>query len=72
MSVFTSTNNGRLGKLLADLFPNVALSGGGIALLAAKITDLEDRCATMQSSIDHKQPKRRRHAGVASTAAGKL
>jgi len=72
MSVFTATNNEALGKLLADLFPNVAHSGGGIALLAAQISDLEERCATMQGRIDHKQPKKRRHAGAASTAAGKL
>jgi hypothetical protein len=72
MSVFTSTNNDTLGKLLADLFPNVALSGGGIALLAAKIGDLEERCATMQDGIDHRRPRTRRHAGAASTAAGKL
>jgi hypothetical protein len=72
MSVLTATNNEALGKLLADLFPNVAHSGGGIALLAAQISDLEERCATMQGLIDHKPPRRKRYTSAASTAAGKL
>lgn len=40
MSVSTSMKNEALGKLLANLFPNVALSGVGVALLAAQISDL--------------------------------
>jgi hypothetical protein len=59
MSVFTSTNNEALGKLLADLFPNVALSEAGVLLLAAQISNLGGRCATMHSRpIDHKRAKR--------------
>jgi hypothetical protein len=58
MSVFTSTNNEALGKLLADLFPKVALSEVGVALLAAQISNLGGRCATMHSRpIDHKRAK---------------
>jgi hypothetical protein len=72
MSVFTSTNNEALGKLLADLFPNVALSEAGVLLLAAQISNLGGRCARMHSRpIDHKRAKRTRHVGAASTAEGK-
>ena len=73
MSVFTSTNNEALGKLLTGMFPSVALSGVGVALLAAQISDLGGRCATMQRArVDPKRPKRKRHAGAASTAARKI
>jgi hypothetical protein len=69
---FTSTNNDALGKLLARLFPNVALSAAGVALLGAQISDLEKRCATMHRGIDHKRPKSRAHATAPSTAKRKI
>jgi hypothetical protein len=69
---FTSTDNEALGKLLAGLFPNVALSGTGVALLSAQITGLEKKCAKMHRGIDHKRPKRRGHASAASTAKRKI
>jgi hypothetical protein len=72
MSVSTSTKNEALGKLLADMFPNVALSGVGVALLAAQISDLGGRCTTTQDRIDHKRPRRRRYGGATATAARKL
>ena len=71
MSVSTATNHEALGKLFADLFPHVAHSAGGMALLAAQIGDLEESCALMQSIMDNK-PRRSGHAGPIPTAAGKL
>jgi len=46
MLAFTSTNNDALGKLLAGLVPNVALSGVGAALLAAQIRDFQREAVT--------------------------
>ena len=72
MSVFTPTNNEALEKLLADLFPNVALSEVGVALLAAQISDLGGRCALKHSRpIGHKRAERTRHVGRASIAKRK-
>jgi hypothetical protein len=39
-------------KWLAELFANIATSRVGVGLLAAQITDLENRCAEMHSRID--------------------
>ena len=71
MSVSTATNYEALGKLFADLFPHVAHAGGGMALLAAQIGDLEESCAVMQGIMDNK-PRRSHDAGPIPTAAGKL
>src|SRR5439155_15823839 len=71
MSDSTVTDHEALAKLFIYLFPEVAHSGGGMALLAAQISGLEERCAVMQSVIDNK-PRRSRDAGPIPTAAGKL
>ena len=72
MSVFTSTNNVALRKLLVDMFPKIALSDVGVALLAAQISHLSGRCATIRGLlIDPKRAKKTRHTGAASTAARK-
>ena len=48
-----STNTDALRTLLERLFPNVRLSGTGVALLAAQIAKLEDRCEVIYKRIDH-------------------
>jgi hypothetical protein len=52
------TNTDALRVLLERLFPDVRLSGTGVALLAAQIAELEDRCELMHTRVDH-QPMRR-------------
>jgi hypothetical protein len=73
MLVFTSTNSEAVGMLLAKIFPNVALSNVGVAMLAAQINDLGGRCATLQGRrLDPKRPKGKRHTGAASAAGRKI
>jgi hypothetical protein len=52
-------------KWLAELFANIATSRVGVALLAAQITDLENRCAQMHSRLD--KSKKRRGATTVSS-----
>jgi hypothetical protein len=50
--------NVALREILAGLFPNVALSGVGVSLLAAQIDALEKECATIRGY--HNTPKKAR------------
>lgn len=52
-------------KWLAELFANIATSRVGVALLAAQITDLENRCAEMHIRLD--KSKKRRGATTVSS-----
>jgi hypothetical protein len=46
------TKTDDLKVLLERLFPDTRISDIGVALLAAEITDLENRCQAMHSRID--------------------
>ena len=46
------TKTDGLKALLERLFPDTQISDAGVALLAAQITDLENRCAVIRSQID--------------------
>ena len=50
MIIPTKTDD--LKVLLERLFPDIPISDSGVALLAAEITDLENRCEAMHSRID--------------------
>ena len=54
---FISTSKNSVKTWLADLFPRVAISGNGVALLAAQITDLENRCEGIHRRIDRRCAK---------------
>jgi hypothetical protein len=54
---FISRIEGALKRWFADLFASTAICGSGVALLAAQITDLENRCSTMRSRIDQQRAK---------------
>jgi hypothetical protein len=54
---FTAKIKGALKTWFADLFPSIAISGNGVTLLAAQITDLENRCQTMRHRIDRQHAK---------------
>lgn len=56
MADITLARNVELREILADLFPNVALSGVGVSLLAAQIDGLEKKCATIRGH--HNTPKK--------------
>jgi hypothetical protein len=66
MSYFARPNNDALEKLLTEMFPNVALSSVGVALLAAQIRGLEKRCATIHHRIDPKRPEGKRQGSTAA------
>jgi putative protein kinase ArgK-like GTPase of G3E family len=63
---FTPTIQGALKTWFADLFSSIAISGNGVTLLAAQITDLENRCKTMRHRIDQQRAKKK--AGQAFAA----
>jgi hypothetical protein len=44
---FIPPNTDELRRLLERLYPNIAISGTGVALLAAQITDMESRYAVL-------------------------
>ena len=50
MADITLAKNIALREILADLFPNVALSRVGVSLLAAKIDGLEKNSATIRGN----------------------
>ena len=52
------TNKFALATWLADRSRNIAVSSLGVALLAAQITGLENRCVSMRSRIKIKQAQR--------------
>jgi putative protein kinase ArgK-like GTPase of G3E family len=54
---FTAKIKSALKTWFADLFPSIAISGNGVTLLAAQITDLENRCQTMRHRIDRQRAK---------------
>jgi hypothetical protein len=55
---FTAKIKGALKTWIADLFPSIAISGNGVTLLlAAQITDLENRYKTMRRTIDQWRAK---------------
>jgi hypothetical protein len=51
-------NKFALETWLADPSRNIAVSGLGVALLAAQITELERRCGAMHSRIEIKRAQR--------------
>jgi hypothetical protein len=53
---FTAEIKGALKTWFAGLFP-IAIFGNGVTLLAAQITDLENRCHTMRHRIDQQRAK---------------
>jgi hypothetical protein len=55
---FISPSTDELRKLLERLYPDIVISSTGVALLAAQITDLENRYEIMHTRIDH-QPSRK-------------
>ena len=48
---FTPKIKGALKTWFADLFTTIAISGNGVTLLAAQVTDLENRCKAMRHGI---------------------
>jgi len=58
MADLTLVTNLALRELLAGLFPNVALSGVGVSLLAAQIDGLEKKCASIRSHVDRNPTKK--------------
>ena len=52
---FTAKIKGALKTWFADLFPSIAISSNGVTVLAAQITDLENRCQTMRHRIDRQR-----------------
>ena len=56
------TNKLDMETWLADLSRNIALSGLGVAFLAAQITKLESKCMAMRSRIEIKRAQRERKA----------
>jgi hypothetical protein len=72
-ALLTSETSWKLGKViptnkldletwLAHLSRNIALSGLGVALLAAQITKLESKCMAIRSRIEIKRARRERKA----------
>ena len=59
-------NTDALRALLERLFPDVRLSGTGVALLAAQIAELENKCELMHNRIDH-QPATEAGARIVGT-----
>jgi hypothetical protein len=57
MSAHTSVKNGALKKLLAGLFPNVALSNIGVALLGAQLDGLEKKRARLRQTNGHNKSR---------------
>jgi hypothetical protein len=55
-----------LRVLLERLFPEIHISSTGVALLAAQIAELENRCELMPDRIDH-QPARKAEATTVGT-----
>lgn len=55
---FISRIEGALKRWFADLFASTAICGSGVVLLAARITDLENKCSTMRSRIDQQRAKK--------------
>lgn len=56
---------------LTDSSRNIALSGLGVALLAAQITKLESKCIAMRSRIEIKRAQRERKAVTRRQGAGR-
>jgi hypothetical protein len=59
-------NKDALEKMLAEMFPGIALSHAGVALLADQISDMEKWSAMIHHRID---PKRSMKKGRGKTAA---
>ena len=57
------TNRFDLETWLADPSRNIAVSGLGVALLAAQITELEKRCIAMHTCIETPSRQRERKKG---------
>jgi len=56
---FIPTSKSAWQTSLADLSPDIAISDNGVGLLAAQISDLENRCRAMRSRINGKRLERR-------------
>ena len=52
--------------VLEDLFPDIHISSKGVALLAAQITDLEDRCEVRRGRLA-RLPTRKLGARIVTT-----
>jgi hypothetical protein len=48
-----TTNIDDLRALLEQLYPDIHISGTGVALLAAEIAELDDRCELVYAGADH-------------------
>jgi len=72
MADLTLATNVALQEILAGLFPKVALSGIGVALLAAQIDGLEKKCASMRSHVERNPPKKARARNRPSRKTVKL
>ena len=48
-----TTNIDDLRALLEQLYPDIHISGSGVALLAAEIAELDDRCEFVHARADH-------------------
>ena len=57
-----ATNTDDLRALLESLYPDIEISGTGVALLAAQIAELENRCELMHERIDHRAAQERARA----------
>jgi hypothetical protein len=61
-----TTNIDDLRALLEQLYPDIHISGSGVALLAAEIAELDDRCELLQNRVDY-QPGPRQTGGPSRT-----
>jgi hypothetical protein len=70
---FVSRIDGALKRWFADLLASTAIGSSGVALLAARITDLENKCSPMRSRIDqHRAKKASREAFAARVLPRKI
>jgi hypothetical protein len=65
------TNKFALETWVADSSRNIALSGLGVAFLAAQIMKLEGKCMAMRSRIEIKRAQRERKAVTRRKGAGR-
>ena len=64
-----STNTDGLRALLERLYPDIDVSSSGVALLAAQLAKLENRCELVPKRIDHQPPRK---AGASMVGTGLL
>jgi hypothetical protein len=63
-----ATNTDDLRALLERLYPDIEISGTGVALLAAQIAELENRYELMRERIDHHAAQERSRAMMRARA----